>query len=341
MSTDIPDPRPDDVEIVGRSGPDHDDALWGPVPREQRIAWLRVAAQNWPFHPGAAVGGLTNAALAEGRLVHSASLIGVARDAFEADFTPDEYQLLRRLILWRVPAHLVTRRDRRDRFADDFFGIDARQWRGWLDRIRAGEPAEVATIRFLAGQRRQESEDNSWEPDANAEDGMDSRFGTGPSTMGGWGIPLGGGKDRYGWWRILEVFPPVRPVARTSTGKYRSPAAGEEWGRALNELVDALLAAGFSPQDFYTLCLTLQGLTDDQWARVDKRLFSGEGANTREGWLLTPVPAMWANWPQLVHDRGMLPHEATAHVLGGVWTAPDREETRRGEPMDAVRITKR
>ena len=150
---------------------------------------------------------------------------------------------------------------------------------------------------------------------------MSTRFGTGPSTMGNWGIPLGR-RDRYGWWRILEVFPPVRGAARTGTGKYQSREAGDAWEAALDDLVDALLAAGFSPQDFYTLCLTLQGLTDDQWARVDKRLFTGEGVHTRRGWLLTPIPEKWADWPRLVHDRGLLPHEATAHVLGGVWSAP-------------------
>lgn len=143
-------------------------------------------------------------------------------------------------------------------------------------------------------------------------------FGAGRSMGGGWGIPFGGA-GRRGWWRVFEAFPPRRGVARTGTGKYARTAEGAAWEADLVELADALTSAGFTPEDLYILSLTLQNLTDDQWARVDKRLFAGDGVNTRDRWMLWPLPEKWTEWPRLVHARGMLPHEATEIVLGGIW----------------------
>ncbi|QTV78995.1 hypothetical protein [Microbacterium sp. NIBRBAC000506063] len=151
MSTHIPDP--DDIGAVRPFASD-DDALWGDIPRTDRLSWLRIASHHWPFFPGAAVGGLTARSLAQGRIVHSESLIRVARNAFDAGFTPDEYATLRRLIQGRTPAHLVTGRDHRPQHADDYYEIDAAQWRGWLDLVRAGESGERALAIFLTREQR-------------------------------------------------------------------------------------------------------------------------------------------------------------------------------------------
>lgn len=147
-------------------------------------------------------------------------------------------------------------------------------------------------------------------------------FGSGRSTGGGWGVPLGGHGWRRGWWRVFEVYPPRERVGRRGTGKYAVAAQGAAWERDLEALARELEAAGFTPHDYYDLCLTLERLDDDQWARVDKRLFAGAGVHTRAGWMLAPVAERWSRWPRLVHREGMLPHEATGLVLGGVWRAP-------------------
>ena len=149
-----------------------------------------------------------------------------------------------------------------------------------------------------------------------------SRFGLGRSALGGWGIPLtslGGRDDRYAWWRVLELFRPFHGAQRTGAGKYAAGGDGAAWEARLNFLVDELESVGFTVQDYYSLCLTLERLSDDQWARVDKRLFAGEGVKTRSGWKIAPTPQKWAAWSRLVHEEGMLPHEATDRVLGGVW----------------------
>ncbi|QTV78994.1 hypothetical protein [Microbacterium sp. NIBRBAC000506063] len=111
----------------------------------------------------------------------------------------------------------------------------------------------------------------------------------------------------------------MRAPLRTGTGKYVSREDGLAWEEALNGVARAFEAAGFTARDLYVLYLTLDRLTEDQWARVDKRLFEGEGVHTRDGWLLSPIAEKWAAWPRLVHDTGLLPHEATERVLGGVW----------------------
>lgn len=334
MSTDIPASLPDnghDIDVVGRSSLDADDDLWGDVPRDQRLAWLRVASHNWPFHPGAAVGGNTARALSQGQPVRSTGLIRVARNAFEAGFTPDEYALLRRLIRWRVPARFVIRRDRRPEHADDYYEIDAAQWREWLDEVRAGTPAEVAIVRFLAPWRRELRGDpsglvpESTAPHVGPHAGVEDTFARGHSPSG-WGLPLrarhGDYRRGYPWFRVMEVFPPVRGARRTGTGKYQSDEEGDAWTATLLDLSLKLEGVGFTPQDLYTLYLTLDRLTDDQWARVDKRLFTGDGVHTRKGWMLAPIPEKWAAWPRLVHEEGLLPHEATERVLGGVWSEP-------------------
>lgn len=152
MSEHIPESRPHDVETVGRSGSDFDDDLWGDVPREERLAWLRVASRHWPFFPGAAVGGLTAHALFGDRLVRSESLIRIARRAAEAGFTPLEYDVLRGILDDRAPEHLVKSRDARPEHSHRYYEIDARQWRAWLDRVRTGQSPQAALEWFLGTQ---------------------------------------------------------------------------------------------------------------------------------------------------------------------------------------------
>lgn len=328
MSTDNI-PGDSDIEVVSRDG-GTTDSLWGPVPPEQRLEWLRAAQAAWPFYPGAAVGGLTARTLAEGHLVNSASLIRVARNAFEAGFTPTEYKVLRGLIRGIAPDHLVLKRDERDGWGADFFEIDAHQWRGWLDLVRGGMPVTQALDRLFTEQgevsepSQAASECETHTPGAmpaGPAEPRPSRFGTARGSSGGWGIPFSSAADRtperYPWFRVLEVFPPVKGPARTATGKYASQAEGDAWRDTLAKLVDDFSAAGFSAQDLYTLYLTLARLTDDDWARVDKRLFVGAGVHTREAWMLAPIPERWSEWPMLVHEKGLLPHEATDHILDG------------------------
>ncbi|GAA1854894.1 hypothetical protein GCM10009796_16210 [Microbacterium koreense] len=125
-------------------------------------------------------------------------------------------------------------------------------------------------------------------------------------------------KEVYnGWYRVLEMFPPRPAAARTGTGKYVSSEAGEVWDASLRELILRLSGAGFTAQDLYTVYLTLDRLSEDEWARVDKRLFVGDGVHTRHGWRIALVPEKWTAWPRLVHEDGLLPHEATDHILGG------------------------
>lgn len=162
------------------------------------------------------------------------------------------------------------------------------------------------------------SELNNTQHNDRSDASRTAEFGSGDSMGDGWGIPFGGA-GRRGWWRVFEVFPPMRGVARTGTGKYVNPAEGAAWEAALGEIADGLSSAGFTPEDLYVLSLTLQRLDDDQWARADKRLFAGDGVHTRDGWKLWPLPKRWAEWPSLVRSQGMLPHEATEIVLGGVW----------------------
>lgn len=306
MSTDIPASARAPIEVVSRADVGADDDLWGEVPRDQRLAWLRAVQHSWPFFPGATVGGLTARALSEGHLVRSVSLIRVACNAFGAGFTPDEYAELRRMLLEGVPDHLVIRRDDRPEHAQRFFEIDANQWCSWYERVRAGASAEDALRCLLA------SHDGSTRVD---------RFGKGPSALGGWGIPFRrrrpGGVPWYPWDRVFEVFPPVRAARRTGTGKFVSGDEGEAWIASLSAITVGLEAVGFTPQDLYMLYLTLHRLTEDQWARVDKRLFVGDGVHTREHWMLAPVAEKWSAWPRLVHEEGLLPHEATDHILDG------------------------
>jgi len=136
-----------------------DDDLWGGVPREQRLAWLRVASRYWPAFPGSILGGYTSNALAGGSLVRRESLIRVARNAYDAGFSPVEYGLLRELITGRVPDHLVISRDPRAEYADRFFEIDARQWRDWLRAVRAGELPATALERFLHPETHRSTKD--------------------------------------------------------------------------------------------------------------------------------------------------------------------------------------
>lgn len=143
-------PQPTDIEIVGRSSSGADDDLWGPVPRDQRLDWLLVASRHWPIFPGVFVGVHTDKALSEGQLVRSESLIRIARNAFEAGFSPDEYAILRRIIRGGVPEHLVARSDPRSQHAERYFEIDAHQWRDWLDDTRAGVSPARATEAFFA-----------------------------------------------------------------------------------------------------------------------------------------------------------------------------------------------
>ncbi len=317
MSTDIPASARAPIEIVSRADAAADDDLWGEVPRDQRLAWLRAVQHSWPFFPGATVGGLTARDLSEGHLVHSVSLIRVARNAFEAGFAPDEYAELRRLLRGGAPDQLVIGRDHRPEHAAHFFEIDANQWIGWYERVRAGASAEDALRCFLASQDERTRADG---------------FGKGPSASGGWGIPFRrrrpGGVDWYPWDRVFEVFPPVRTVHRTSTGRFVSDKEGEAWVAARDAIAIGLEAVGFTPQDLYVLYLTLHRLTEDQWARVDKRLFVGDGVHTREHWMLAPVPEMWSAWPQFVHEQGMLPHEATDCILDGTRSVWDRTPNR-------------
>lgn len=174
--------------------------------------------------------------------------------------------------------------------------------------------AEMAAGPTAAGEAPTDDDD----PAAATIDGS-VEFGSGHSSGGGWAIPLRGNGWRRGWWRVFEVYPPRRGVARTGTGKYSRAEEGARWEAALETIARGLDSVGFTPEDLYVLCLTLERLDDDQWARVDKRLFFGEGVHTRAGWMLAPVPEKWAEWPRLVHARGMLPHEATQSVLGGIW----------------------
>ena len=312
------------IEIVGRSDGVSDAGLWGAIPPEHQLEWLRAAARFWPFFPGATVGGLTARALSEGHLVHSESLIRVARNAYEAGFTPDEYVTLRQHIRGRVPERIVVARDPRTQYAASYLEIDARRCRAWLARVRAGYSPDVAADLFLASQAVA-----SDEPDRSRDDAQASRpsefsdaveFGSGQSMGRGWGIPFGGGRaERRGWWRVFEVYPPRKGIARSGTGKYASHVDGLAWESALDTIATELVSAGFTPEDLYVLSMTLERLDDDQWARVDKRLFVGEGIHTRAGWMLSPIPEKWREWPRLVHTQGLLPHEATETVLGGVW----------------------
>lgn len=152
MNTEITDsPRPARMfEIISAREPHFEESMWGAVPIEQRLDWLRAAASSWPYFPGVTAGSMTDQALASGQLVRSAALVRVARNAFEAGFTPDEYRELRRLIRGVAPDHLVVKRDVHERFAARYFEIDARMWRGWLDLVRDGMPSDKALERFLA-----------------------------------------------------------------------------------------------------------------------------------------------------------------------------------------------
>jgi hypothetical protein len=96
----------------------------------------------------------------------------------------------------------------------------------------------------------------------------------------------------------------------------------KRWNDALESIIAALEAAKFNPNLLYVLYLTLDRLTDDQWARVDKRLFYGEGVHTREGvnnsrdkWQLWPDARKWQRWLELVTEGKILPHEATERFL--------------------------
>lgn len=153
MSTSTPKPDAEGIEVISPTGADGDADLWGDVPEDQRLAWLRVASRNWPFFPGATVGGLTAQSLAQGRQVRSESLVRVARNAHEAGFTPIEYELLRRLAKGRVPAHLIVSRDRRPYQAESYYEIDAKQRRRWLELVREGMHPEAALNTFLTEDR--------------------------------------------------------------------------------------------------------------------------------------------------------------------------------------------
>jgi hypothetical protein len=60
------------------------------------------------------------------------------------------------------------------------------------------------------------SEINNRRGDYASEGTSHAEFGSGDSMGDGWGIPFGGA-GRHGWWRVFEVFPPTRGVARTGT----------------------------------------------------------------------------------------------------------------------------
>lgn len=137
-----------EIDVVGPSAIGRDDDLWGDVPCDERLDWLRLASRHWPFYPGAAVGGLTAASLSKGVPVRSTALIGLARNAYEAGFTRDEYEQLRRLVRHEVPESLIVRRDPRPQHAERWFELDAGQWRGWLTRVRAGQAPEIALADF-------------------------------------------------------------------------------------------------------------------------------------------------------------------------------------------------
>lgn len=134
----------------------NDDDLWGRVPAEQRLEWLRVADRNWPYFPGSIVGNSIRGALAEGRLVRHESLIAIARNAFEAGFTPDEFMLLRKLLRGRVPEHSVVTREHRPNSKLDFYTINAHEWVDWLELVRGGEDPEGAILTSLNAKKAPE-----------------------------------------------------------------------------------------------------------------------------------------------------------------------------------------
>lgn len=137
-------------------GKRNDDDLWGRVPTEQRLEWMRVADRNWPYFPGSIVGNSIRNALAEGRLVRHESLIAVARNAFEAGFTPEEYALLRKLLRGRVPEQSVVTREHRPGSKLDFYTINAHEWVDWLELVRSGEDPIDAILTSLSAKKAPE-----------------------------------------------------------------------------------------------------------------------------------------------------------------------------------------
>jgi hypothetical protein len=127
--------------------------------------------------------------------------------------------------------------------------------------------------------------------------------------------------DSTTWAMVFRAFPPVPKPRQVSSIRFDRDDL-KRWNDALESIIAALEAAKFNPNLLYVLYLTLDRLTDDQWARVDKRLFYGEGVHTREGvnnsrdkWQLWPDARKWQRWLELVTEGKILPHEATERFL--------------------------
>lgn len=275
-----------------------EEEMWGDVPDADRLAWLRVCSRNWPTFPGATIGAAVADALRRGMIAASRPLAAGARAAYDAGFTATEYDLLRTNLYGRSLSGFTITRDKRPRFSDAYYVIEPSEWRGWLTLLRAGETPPRATDRFLDEHQKKLLGSEFVRPDR-------------------WDISLNelSGRDgKFAWWLVLEVFPPKRSPQRTREGEYAFAGDGALWEAEIRELIQGMKSAGFSAQDYFRLCVTLEKLDLEQWAQIDKELLTGTGVETRNGWNLAPIPHLWSPWLRLVHEEGVPPWAATNRI---------------------------